>query len=541
MTGEHIVGGKIASSRMVPLWLVIVLLVSTLSACLLSFRIEVLVGDYLLTSMRENKVSETDIVVVAIDEDTLAGLPYRSPIDWSFLADLVEKLDQAKPKLIAVDLLFDQVTESEKDSRLFSSFRSISAPLVVGKGGLHDKLTDAQLAYQHEALAGLDTGLVTLARHDYDGTVRELYPGRKTKTGFEQSFAFAIAAQLELSIEDISGRIAFQNDGTGGAYSFPVYPAHTAHLLPVDWFENKVVLVGVNLPHADKSPTPFVTTKGAEEGNLPGVLIHAHIVQQLMSADVLRVVPPILTVITVAIISALALLIMLTPMSLPFRLFTVTIALSSYLVAVFFVYRGVGVQLPVASTILSVIFVSAALSFYQWLKDRAQRNFLETAFSRYVSPSVVSRISSGQQKLELGGESRLVTYMFTDLEGFTTLVETEDPVLVTKTLNTYLDRICDLFLDHGATIDKIIGDAVVGFFGAPELQENQAEMAVNLALAVDEFSESFRRVAAEQGLRLGMTRIGINKGKAVIGNFGGDRFFDYTGQGDTVNTAARLE
>jgi adenylate cyclase len=135
----------------------------------------------------------------------------------------------------------------------------------------------------------------------------------------------------------------------------------------------------------------------------------------------------------------------------------------------------------------------------------------------------------------------LVTYMFTDLEGFTTLVETEDPVLVTKTLNTYLDRICDLFLDHGATIDKIIGDAVVGFFGAPELQENQAEMAVNLALAVDEFSESFRRVAAEQGLRLGMTRIGINKGKAVIGNFGGDRFFDYTGQGDTVNTAARLE
>jgi class 3 adenylate cyclase len=134
-----------------------------------------------------------------------------------------------------------------------------------------------------------------------------------------------------------------------------------------------------------------------------------------------------------------------------------------------------------------------------------------------------------------------VTYVFTDIAGFTTLAESTEPEVMSRLLNSYLDGLCGLFLEHGATIDKLIGDAVVGFFGAPIEQPDHAERAVGLVLAVDAFSQSFRQAQTLNGLALGITRIGAHTGPAIIGNFGGKKFFDYTGLGDTVNTAARLE
>jgi len=164
-----------------------------------------------------------------------------------------------------------------------------------------------------------------------------------------------------------------------------------------------------------------------------------------------------------------------------------------------------------------------------------------SAFEKYVSPEVVKRLASGEVKLALGGEKRLVTYLFTDLQGFTSLSEKLPPDQVAEILNGYLDDVCDVVFKHGATLDKLIGDAVVCFFGAPEDNADQAEKAVALALELDGTAEAYRSFMAEKGIALGVTRIGVHCGEAVIGNFGGGRFFDYTGIGDTVNTAARLE
>jgi adenylate cyclase len=143
--------------------------------------------------------------------------------------------------------------------------------------------------------------------------------------------------------------------------------------------------------------------------------------------------------------------------------------------------------------------------------------------------------------LTLGGERREVTFIFTDIAGFTSLMEKSDPAIILPVLNEYLGGMCRIVLEHDGTMDKIVGDAVVGFFGAPADQPDHAARAVHCALALDAFAQSFAETQRTHGIEFGITRIGVNTGMAAVGNFGGASFFNYTAHGDMVNTAARME
>ena len=131
--------------------------------------------------------------------------------------------------------------------------------------------------------------------------------------------------------------------------------------------------------------------------------------------------------------------------------------------------------------------------------------------------------------------------MFTDITSFTTLVEGLQPETIGPLLNEYLTGMTEIVFDHGGTLVKIIGDALNVLFGAPTDQPDHAERAVACALALDAYAEAFRARWRDKGVAVGATRIGINAGPALVGNFGGGRFFDYTAYGDTINIAARLE
>ncbi|MGQ7845298.1 adenylate/guanylate cyclase domain-containing protein [Granulosicoccus sp. 3-233] len=175
---------------------------------------------------------------------------------------------------------------------------------------------------------------------------------------------------------------------------------------------------------------------------------------------------------------------------------------------------------------------------------RRLRNAAETAkatLSRYFSPNLAEQLVVDPDFLGLGGERRELTFLFTDIADFTALVETHDPVVTVPLLNEYLDNMTQIVFRHGGTTDKIVGDALHVIFGAPVEQPEQAASGLACALEIDAFSESFRRQKAEEGIHLGVTRIGLHKGAATVGNFGGEVFFNYTAYGDTVNTAARLE
>ena len=160
---------------------------------------------------------------------------------------------------------------------------------------------------------------------------------------------------------------------------------------------------------------------------------------------------------------------------------------------------------------MAFILTAAALTLKACQDDRAERQFIQRAFAQYVSPAVVKRIAADRGQLRLGGEVRTVTYVFTDLEGFTSLSEQLEPEQVADLLNTYLDGVCDLFVDHGATIDKIIGGAVTGFFGAPDAVTGVGERAIKLLLSLDQFGEAFRQSRNAEGIAFGGTRICISE------------------------------
>ena len=161
--------------------------------------------------------------------------------------------------------------------------------------------------------------------------------------------------------------------------------------------------------------------------------------------------------------------------------------------------------------------------------------------SRYFSPNLATELAENPEFLKLGGERRDLTFVFTDLAEFTPLVENLDPMIVVPLLNEYLDHMTQIVFRHGGTTEKIVGDAVHAIFGAPKEQVDHAARGVACAMEMDEFAESFRKKKNAEGLALGVTRIGVHSGNAIVGNFGGDLFFDYTAHGDAINTAARLE
>src|SRR5437588_4671919 len=161
--------------------------------------------------------------------------------------------------------------------------------------------------------------------------------------------------------------------------------------------------------------------------------------------------------------------------------------------------------------------------------------------SRYFSPNLAERLASDPEAVDLGGQRREITSPFTVMAGFTTIVVTLEPDVIAPLLNDYLGEMTDTVFAHGGTVVKIVGDALHVLFGAPADQPDHASRAVACALELDARSRSFVQRWKTNGIVLGATRLGLNAGPAIVGNFGGGRYFDYTAYGDTVNTAARLE
>lgn len=525
-------------------------LLASLVALVAASRLDPLAGD-IAVSFAPSPPPETlsEIVVAVVTEDTLATFPYRSPIDREFLANLVKRLDRAGAAAVGIDVLLDQPSLPHKDKALFSAIDEASLPVVLAYATSADGLTDRQAAFAAKKVASRGHGLIALPRDEIDGVVRHLPLARvedgKTTRTFTQALIEAAGATADESTGDTRSRILYGNGAqtlqNGAPGPFPLYPAHLIPLLPDAWFAGKIVLIGTDLPTIDRHPTPLVAGQGSAAGTIPGVLIHAHILAQRLAGLSLPASPPWLRIAATLALAGLAAL----ALSLPFPPRRLVLLLALGLVAYFalaawLVASGTWLP-PLVAPPLAALATAGVLSWRRWQTERSERAFLRLAFSRYVSPPVVERIASGRLALELGGEKRKVTYLFTDLEGFTSLSEQLEPSALTDILNPYLDEMCRLMTEHGATIDKIIGDAVVGFFGAPDEDPEQEAHAVALALALDEFAQGYRMKVAGRGIHLGATRIGLHAGEAVIGNFGGSRFFDYTGIGDTVNTAARLE
>ena len=486
-----------------------------------------------------------DIVLVTITEETLATLPYRSPINRNLLADIVDKAVSARAAGLAIDILFDQPTEEAADLRLRASLQAAAQtmPVSLAYATGQDNLTSNQTAFLNAFTDGLPRGIVNLPEDADDGIVRWRQVGRAGAGG---SVVPGLVSALAAGPESGAARagiapLAYSRSAPGVVAEFVSYPAHALTVLPDDWLAQKYLLVGADLPHSDRHRTPFSAVTRSLASSVPGVAIHAHGLNQIRAGIELTESPwwaaPLLALVVAAAVAwAFGIE----------RALVVRAAVSSMFVAAYAGASAValarwGLFLPLVSPILAGALAGGMQGGREWVVERRRRAFIYDAFSRYLSPSVVKLLIDEPDRLRLGGEERVITYVFTDLAGFTSFTERNSPQVLVDTLNTYLDNMCRIALEHEATIDKIVGDAVVAFFGAPADQEDHAQRAVHLALAYDRFSEIFRAQMKARGLEIGVTRVGIHSGPAIVGNFGGNRFFNYTGHGDMVNTAARME
>lgn len=305
---------------------------------------------------------------------------------------------------------------------------------------------------------------------------------------------------------------------------------------PESRLRDKIVIVGATATGAyDMRVTPI-------DSVFPGVEIHANIADNILSGDFLYHPSWAALFDIMAMIGAgifLGLVLHRTGAFLGagalFLLFAGHILLCQYL----FSKHGLIFNLVYPLSVMVLLY--AAITAYRYLTESKQKRFIKNAFSSYLAPSVVDELIKSPEKLELGGEERIITAFFSDVQNFTSISERLDPREIVELLNEFLTEMTDIILRHKGTVDKFEGDAIIAIFGAPAELENQAEAACLACADMQKKLAELREDWRERGKPELKMRVGLFTGPAIVGNMGSRQRMDYTMMGDTVNTAARLE
>jgi adenylate cyclase len=208
------------------------------------------------------------------------------------------------------------------------------------------------------------------------------------------------------------------------------------------------------------------------------------------------------------------------------------LCLSTFLVGSLFDPVG-----PVAAVLIAGN-VAAGASYGRTLR---LKSLISQRFAQYLAPEVVNEIIARPERLKRSGEMREVTALFTDVEGFTAMTNRVMPMTLIALLDRYFDGLCRISLAHGGMIDAIAGDALHVFFNVPLERDDHVDAALDCALAIHRFAESFRLAADAGAAGFGRTRIGVERGPAIVGDVGGSRRLNYTAHGEAINLTARLE
>jgi adenylate cyclase len=338
----------------------------------------------------------------------------------------------------------------------------------------------------------------------------------------------------EIPVDEI-GRMLIDFRGPPG--TFPAYSISDviAHRVPPAALAGKIVLVGLTA-HAlgDRKITPT-------GGDFPGVEIHANAIDNVLRGDFVRRSRVEGTAEEDAVALALVLAISLaaaylSPLWSAAAALWVIVGFSAYAQ-----YRlvGDGVLIDVVLPLASVLLTYTVLATYRYVTEGSEKRYLRSAFEHYLNPNVVASVVDDPQGLRLSGERRHLAILFSDIVNFTSRAERSEPERVVALLNTYMSVMIDIIFQSQGVVDKLMGDGIMAFWGAPNEIENPAAAAIDCALKMLEGLQRLRQDDERfADVDIG---IGIATGDVVVGNFGGARRFDYSAVGDTVNLASRLE
>jgi len=554
--------------------------------------------DYRFKMRGSTDISDSPIIILAIDDQSDESTPSRWPWPREYFAHVIENLIEAEVKAIGIDVIFEQADYSPggvlSDQRFADVIGQYDNVVLAGKlivpPGRADIITLVP-PYEKFADTGVSWGLVSFDL-DEDGFYRRYLVGQTYDDQEYGSFAaelLKIYADLDpntvveekedyfvvgpYSIPKINSYSSIINyagpSGTFPRYSFDSVLDDIDFDLIIDYdldsfddpgdeelglppgllvsgkLKDKIILIGSTVvEHHDDFPTPFLQTRD-DEGHLVqsltyGVEIHANMLQMILSENYLFSLPYMWEILLLVLLSILVFII---TRYLPTfgGVFAIILLLVIYFVSAFVIFGQWNTIIQISTPILVILLIFGGHTIYRYVLSQHEKKMITGAFSHYVPAKVVSQILADPNKLALGGVERVVTVMFTDVAGFTSISERLKPAELVKLLNEYLTEMTDIVLAHDGIIDKYEGDAIMAEFGVPVPYENHAFMACKTAVEMQKKLKKLREKLRKEGRPELRARIGINTGEVIVGNMGSRDVFDYTVMGDPVNLGSRLE
>ncbi|GAC1437654.1 MAG: CHASE2 domain-containing protein [Solirubrobacteraceae bacterium] len=478
----------------------------------------------------------SDVAVVAIDTPSFQQLGVQWPFPRSLHARVIDVLRRAGARAIVYDVQFTEASRPEEDRALFEAVARagnvVLATTEVGPGGSTNVLGgDANLRAAH-ALAGNANYSV-----DRGAVFRQVpYSVDGLRTLAVQATGIATGQPVDRALFP-GGKAWIDYVGGAGRVTTVSFSRVLESGIPPGAFRGKVVVVGATTPSLqDIHGTPT-------DHAMPGAEIQANAIHTLLHRVPLREITP--SSVNPLLIALLALVPALLFLGLPF----LAAVIASVAVGLIYAF---GAQLAFdANRIVSVVYPLGALTLstvaaigVSYITEIRERLRTRNAFRRFIPADVVDQVlAQADDELRLGGIEAEGTVMFSDVRGFTTFSESQEPARVIEFLNRYLSEMTDAILDHGGTLVSYMGDGIMAVFGAPLAQTDHADRALAsacemLAVRLPRFNAWAREQGIEEPFKIG---IGVNSGKFMAGNVGSLQRLEYTVIGDTTNTAARLE
>jgi adenylate cyclase len=481
-----------------------------------------------------------DVVVVAIDR-TQESYGGSWPISRSLWADAIEHLSDAGVAGIAIDVPMDWTAfNPTEDTDLVEAIAASDVPVVLATRADQGHGASPVEHLDDRARALVEPGDVrsgmSARERAVDGVVRS-YPvrgagGRDDRAGL--AAALVSAAGGEDAVERAPDELLLGYYGPRATFEHISFANVAYGLDTLRDLEGKLVVIGPTEGVArDDHAAPI-------GGRMSSAEIQATAAANLLDGSWLR--EPATWVGAAAVVAAALLvwaLLLVVPLGLAVPAAAGAIAGWGWL-AVDLFERGLVV--PMLAPMLAGAITFAGIAITLSVVAVRERIRVKSLFARYVHADVVRELVDGEDRIELGGEEREITVLFSDIRGFTSMSEHVDPIELVAQLNEYFEAMVEVVADEQGTVDKFLGDGMMAIFGAPARHADHAARACRAATAMLDRLDDVNRDRGVRGLTPLRIGIGIHTGRAVVGNVGSPPFrVDFTAIGDTVNLAARIE
>lgn len=502
-----------------------------------------------LTVLTAPGESTQPIVLVAINEEAFEAMKLRWPWPRSVHAELLDRLAKGGAAVVAFDVLLADPSDPKEDRALAEAIQR-AGNVVLAADFTYAETQAMRLWKRTEPLdlftqAGAFAGLATVP-FDPDTAVR-VTPAEP------DAFWRQVVKVLQVRVPSLAvpplpeaGAMIRYLGGSG------VHPALPYHLVLAATdeelkgaFEGRIVIVGrdlraapeLGMAQADLFMTPF----SAESGGLQaGYRIHATLVENALTGTAIRPAGP-LAILLANLLAAIAAALALRRAGPLAAAIVALVLLAAIFGLAWAAFAKGGYWMPFAAPMAVVALVWLSRLARAYLAERARKQEVQRAFSLYVAPTVVDQLLADPKRLALGGETREITVMFTDLAGFTKLSEKTAPDVVSRVLTEHFTAMTDLILAHGGTVVSFMGDGIMAFWGAPLDDPEHHRHALEAAIDMQRGMAKLRGELSSEGLPEIRMRVGLNTGTAIVGNMGSRRRFAYSALGDCVNLASRLE